>query len=483
MGQYLRGAFDPRTRWIAGLSFAGGTAGRHQQTGKGKEGIKMKITILGCGLRTPLLLSGLLNTGRLPDEIVLYDSDSAQSALMGTLGRATAPDSPTRLRVAGTPQDAIDGSDYVLCAIRPAGMSARARDERIALDHGYAGQETVGPAGAAMAWRTMPAVLGYARLIESLAPSAWLINFTNPAGLVTQAVQSTSSVKTIGICDTPAELFYRVSLSLGADLSRVRCDYFGLNHLGFIRRVEVDGEDRTESLLEDDQRLRGLYPAGLFPPELIREIGLIPTEYVFFYLRPDAARANQLKVGKTRGEELLTMNGNLYAELSTITREEGTAAGLRRYARYLNHRNASYFRLEGDGKSAFADEAPDWDPFAAVTGYHRIAVDTIQALSGAAPAEIVLNVANRGALPTLLDSDVVEVNCAVNRNSIVRAPAAAVPRQVFGLIESTKAFERSLIRASLSRSAYQLQWALAQHPLIRDWDVAGRLAEAFSLRA
>ncbi len=441
----------------------------------------MKITILGCGLRTPLLLSGLLTTGKLPEEIVLYDSDPAQAALMGALGRAAAPDSPTRVRVASGPEDAIDGSDYVLCSIRPGGMSARARDERIAFDHGYVGQETVGPAGAAMAWRTIPAVLEYARLMESLAPRAWLVNFTNPAGLVTQAVHAASTVKTVGICDTPAELFFRISLCFGAELRSVRCDYFGLNHLGFVRRVEIEGEDRTEELLKDDGRLRGLYPADLFPPELIRELGLIPTEYVFFYLRPGAARANQLKVGRTRGEELIAMNGNLYSELAAVTQEQGTAAGLRLYARYLNHRNASYFHLEGDGNSAFLDEAPDWDPFAAVTGYHRIAVDTIQALCGAAAADIVLNVANQGALLPLLDSDVVEVSCAVSRNRIVRAPAAVVPRQVYGLMESTKSFERLLIRASLEGSSQRLQLALTQHPLIRDWDAAGRLTHALTL--
>jgi len=119
----------------------------------------------------------------------------------------------------------------------------------------------------------------------------------------------------------------------------------------------------------------------------------------------------------------------------------------------------------------------------AVTGYHRIAVDTIQALSGASAASIVLNVANQGTLTPLLPTDVVEVNCAVDENRIIPSPPSAVPPQVHGLIESTKAFERAFIRASISGTPRQLQWALTQHPLIRDWDAAGRLIRALSLTA
>lgn len=433
-------------------------------------------------MRTPLLLSGLLKTGRLPDEVVLYDLDPAQSELMAALGKAAAPDSSPRVRTAASATDAIDGSDYVICSIRPGGMSGRARDERIALDQGYVGQETVGPAGAAMAWRTIPAVLEYVRLMEKLAPNAWLVNFTNPAGLVTQAVHDSSSIKTVGICDTPAELFFRIAISFHVPLEEVRCDYLGLNHLGFVRRVVVRGKDMTAALLEDEGRLRSLYPADLFPAELIREIGLIPTEYVYFYYRPGRARANQLKVGKTRGEELIEMNHGLYSTLTATTQEQGAAAGLQVYARYLNHRNASYLQLEGDGHSAFRNEAPDWDPFEAVTGYHRIAVQTIQALSGAAPANIVLNVANQGALIPLLPTDVVEMNCGVSGEGITRQTSSAVPQSVCALLEQTKAFERAFIRASREGGVpEQLKWALTQHPLIRDWDAAERLIEALKL--
>src|SRR5690606_15179438 len=124
--------------------------------------------------------------------------------------------------------DAIEGCDFAISSFRTGGMEQRARDERAALMVGYAGQETVGPAGMAMALRTVPVALRYADMVKRLAPSAWIVNFTNPAGLVTQAILSSGVRRAVGICDTPAELFFRISLALAAPLERIRCEYFGL---------------------------------------------------------------------------------------------------------------------------------------------------------------------------------------------------------------------------------------------------------------
>ena len=435
----------------------------------------MKIAILGCGLRTPLLLSALLKTGKVPEEIALFDLDPAHASLMANLGRASMPYGPSLLRVSTTAEDAIDSAAFVICSIRPGGMAARARDERIALEMGYAGQETIGPAGSAMAWRTIPAVLDYVRIMERLAPQAWLVNFTNPAGLVTQAVRDVSTIRSVGICDTPAELFLQIARAFGTGLENVECEYFGLNHLGFVRKVLVHGVDRTQQLLNDDHLLNGLYPAPLFPPELLRHMQLIPSEYGFFYFRSDLARKNQLRVGQTRGEELLRMNADLFKNLSAVIETEGSLAGLRVYENYLNHRNSSYFQLEGGGTSAFGNEIPDWNPFDATTGYHRIAVQTIQGLCGASPTSLVLNVSNNGTLSNFATDDVVELNCSIVNGKIVRLPQDPVPPSVFSLLESTKAYERTLVKASIERDHSLLTWALTQHPLIRDWDAAANL--------
>ncbi len=435
----------------------------------------MKIAILGCGLRTPLLLSGLARSPRLSADVALFDLDREQASLMARLGEASEPESNMRMRVANTAIDAIEGCDFVICSIRPGGMEARARDERASLDLGFAGQETVGPAGCAMAWRTIPAVLAFAGLMEKYAPKAWMVNFTNPAGVVTQAIHSGSGIKAVGICDTSAELLLRIAFSFGTDLENVRCEYFGLNHLGFVRRVEIGATDRTSELLEDDERLRSLYPAPLFPPDLIREIGLIPTEYVFFYFRSRLARANQQKVGRTRGEELLEANKRFYRAAHASIQKDGAEAALRLYVRYLNHRNASYLQLEGAATSELSVAEPDWDPFAAITGYHRIAVQTIEALSGAAPSNIILNVPNRGSLRMMNADDVVEIGCHVDQSGAHNSESADVPRSVAGLIEATKAYERSLVAAAIERDRRKLVWALTQNPLVGDWDDAARL--------
>src|SRR5262249_22621354 len=157
-----------------------------------------------------------------------------------------------------------------------------ARDERLAIEHGLAGQETTGPAGAAMALRTIPVTLSHAKAVERVAPKAWFINFTNPAGLIAQALIQNTRLNVIGICDTPSELLHRIAEALHASPEEVVCDYAGLNHLGWVRRVYLRGEDVTDRLLADTELLRRLYPADLFDPALIQTLRLIPTEYLFF---------------------------------------------------------------------------------------------------------------------------------------------------------------------------------------------------------
>src|SRR5262249_29877850 len=150
----------------------------------------------------------------------------------------------------------------------------------------------------------IPVTLGHARLVERVAPRAWFINFTNPAGLITQALTHNTNLRVIGICDTPSELFHKIAAAVGAGCEEVVCDYAGLNHLGWVRRVRLRGEDVTERLLDDGALLRSLYPSDLFDPELIRVLRLIPTEYLFFYYSQGRAYRNQRAAGASRGEEL-----------------------------------------------------------------------------------------------------------------------------------------------------------------------------------
>ena len=435
-----------------------------------------KVAIIGGGgVRTPLLIYGLAQSQELLNitELTLFDLDEARTRTIARIGREIVRQMGAGFQIRGTSrlEEAAEGADFVLSSIRVGGMAARARDERVAIEHGLAGQETTGPAGAAMALRTLPVTLGHAKVIERVAPGAWFINFTNPAGLITQALAQNTSLKLIGICDTPSELFHKIADRVGAPVADVVCDYAGLNHLGWVRRVHLRGEEITQRLLEDDTLLRSLYPAGLFDPALIQTLRLIPTEYLFFYYSQRKAYRNQLSAGASRGEELQRMNRGLFERLGAQTDSEALAT----YTSYLQQRNASYMKLEGLGGSAFTPLEDEPNPFELATGYHRIALDVMNGLLSDRPREIVLNVMNRGAIDDLEADDVVEVPCEVDRTGPRPRRTGHLPEQVRGLTLSVKAYERTAIRASIEGSRALAQLALLEYPSVAQWEIAGEV--------
>ncbi len=430
-------------------------------------------------MRTPLLLHGLGQAQRLLDigEVVLFDIDAQRTNTIARLGRQVLRDfdSGFEIRKTSVFADAIQGAHFVVNSLRAGGMTGRARDERIAIEHGLAGQETTGPGGAAMALRTIPVVLAYAKHVERLAPEAWFINFTNPAGLITQALLGETAVRAIGICDTPVELFHRVAAAIEQPYQDCQFDYAGLNHLGWVRRVRVRGEDVTQELLSNADLLRKLYSSDLFDPALIQTLRLIPTEYLFFYYGQRKAYRNQMRTGTSRGGELQRLNEDLFGRLNAA--EEDSEA-LSIYRDYLMRRNASYMKLEGAGGSAFSGIEDEPDPFDMATGYHRIAVDVMSALVSNQPREIVVNVANRGAIEDLAENDVVEVPCDVDRQGARPRNVGRLPDSVRGLVESVKAYERTMIEAALSRSKSLAQLALLEYPIVGQWDLAGEVLHA-----
>ncbi|MDQ6708717.1 MAG: 6-phospho-beta-glucosidase [Acidobacteriota bacterium] len=442
-----------------------------------------KVALIGGGgVRTPLLIHGLAQAAAALGirELALYDIDAHRAWLMGKLGEEIARASGMRIATPARIEEAIDGASFVLSSIRVGGVAARARDERIAIEHGLAGQETTGPGGIAMALRTIPAALEYARILERHAPGAWLINFTNPAGLITQALTSHSRVKAIGICDTPSELFHRIAWSLGEPFEQMEFQYAGLNHLGWVRNVWLRGENVTPRLLSDDAALLRLYPGDLFDPGLIRTLGLIPTEYLFFYYSQRKAYRNQISAGASRGEEILTLNQTLLADLDREVSAGNTPRAIELYKSYLNRRNSSYMRLEANAESAFAQDSHDWDPFEGATGYHRIAIDTMTALSTDSPARIVINTVNHGAIEDLQAEDVVEAPCEVSRAGARTLAVGKLPEAVLGLVLAVKACERLTIRAAVEHSFDLARLALLTNPIVGQWEIATEALRAIA---
>jgi 6-phospho-beta-glucosidase len=442
----------------------------------------MKVAVIGAGLRTPLLIHGLARTQNelRIERLLLFDQDFQRAELMAALGREVARESGLEICATRRMEEAVEDCTFVISSIRVGGMEARARDERIALEHGFAGQETTGPGGLAMALRTIPQAINHARLIERRAPRAWIVNFTNPAGMITQAISTHTGARVVGICDTPAELFFRIALALGEPPQDVECDYFGLNHLGWVSSIFRRGTEVSKLLLNDDAKLSSLYPSALFDPELIRSLGLIPTEYLFFYYSPGRAMRNQLASGATRGEELVRLNATLLADLTAAAGSGQVAAAVEIYKRYLNRRNASYLRLEGAAESAFVQPEHDWNPFEGATGYHRIAVDAMLALCSAEPRRIVLNAPNRGAIAGLGAEDVIEVPCLVDRSGACPLTVGKAPETVRSLILSVKTYERLAIRAAVERSTNLATLALAVNPIVGDWDASRELIRELS---
>ena len=441
-----------------------------------------KITLIGGGgVRTPLLVFGVNEAAKQLGcrEMVLYDPDAARLRIMAELGRAIVAREGGSLivRDVSSLEEAVSGADFVLNSIRVGGIAARAADELAAIKHGYPGQETTGPAGASMALRTVSTAIAQAKLVERLSPKAWIVNFTNPAGLITQAISSHTQTRVVGICDTPVELFHHIATALGARLDEVECDYVGLNHLGWVRRVRLRGEDVTDRVLDDDQILGKLYSAPLFDVKMIRSLRLIPTEYLFFYYSRRRALENQRRQGSSRGTEVERLNVTLLEELSARLARGDRDGAVATYVAYLNRRSGSYMKLEASGGSALADEAYDGEPFRAASGYHRIALDVMLALTGARPARIVVNTRNRHSIPGLPAEDIVETACRIDTDSITPVPIEPLPDAVAGLVHSMKAFERAAIEAALGGSALTARKALLIHPAIGEWEPTEALLE------
>jgi 6-phospho-beta-glucosidase len=198
-----------------------------------------KLTILGGGgVRTPLVIYGLAQAREVLGirELCLFDLDMGRAETIARLGREIVRQAGGgfEITVSTDVSQAAEGAGMVLNSVRVGGIAGRARDERIAIEHGFAGQETTGAGGAAMALRTLPVTLGHARVVERVAPGAWFVNFTNPAGLMTQALTQNTKLQVIGICDTPSELFHRIGDALGIPAHELDVDYAGLNHLGWV---------------------------------------------------------------------------------------------------------------------------------------------------------------------------------------------------------------------------------------------------------
>ncbi|MFG2452567.1 6-phospho-beta-glucosidase [Streptomyces sp. NPDC048512] len=435
----------------------------------------MRLTILGGGgFRVPLVHGALLGDraeGRVT-QVVLHDLDADRlSAVARVLAEQAAdvPDAP-EVTVTTDLDEALRGADFVFSAIRVGGLEGRAADERVALDLGVLGQETVGAGGIAYGLRTVPVADDIARRVARLAPDAWVINFTNPAGLVTEAMSRHLGDRVIGICDSPVGLGRRIARVLGADPREAFIDYVGLNHLGWVRGLRVAGRDELPRLLADPALLGSFEEGRLFGTEWLQSLGAIPNEYLhYYYFNCETVRAYQ-QADRTRGAFLRDQQAGFYDEM-----KRPDAAALSAWDRTRAEREATYMAENRDAAGAGEREADDLSG-----GYEKVALALMRAIARDERTTLILNVRNRGTLAALDSEAVIEVPCLVDANGAHPVAVDPLPGHATGLVCAVKAVEREVLSAAASGSRTTAVKAFALHPLVDSVNVARALVDGYT---
>ena len=443
----------------------------------------MKLVLIGAGVRSPLFAAAALRRAtRIGlDELVLMDIDGERLELFASLVRNEIREtgSPVRIQTATDARAALYGADHVVTTIRVGGEGGRVLDERIALRHGILGQETTGPGGFAMGLRNIPAILGYAELLDRASPHAWLYCFTNPAGMVAQALRDAGFARSIGICDGANGAVEAVAAFTGHRREELRAEVFGLNHLSWARSVTRDGVDLLPGLLANDDFLASTALA-IFEPDLVRMIGMWLNSYLYYFYYREQAIAGVDRDGVTRGEEIREISAALIADLQAIDPARDPAAAAKRFHAYHRRRGATYMAAAREAAPSIDaadrgdfDEA-SWGP-EDEEGYASVMLDVVEALESGRPLDTALNVPNAGAIDGLSDDDVVEVSCRVDQDGVHVRPIGAVPRAQLALIEAVKAYERLTVRAIAAHSRDLATEALLAHPLVGSYPKARAL--------
>ncbi len=414
----------------------------------------VKVAVVGGGSTyTPELVEGFVRRDdRLPvDELVLLDIDRERLEIVGALAeRMMRKVGWTGLLGLTTDRlQAIEGADFVIVQLRVGGNQARFLDETIPLEFGCIGQETTGPGGFAKALRTVPVVLELARLTaERGAPGAWFVDFTNPTGLVTQALLDDGH-RAIGLCNVAIGFQRDFAEIFGVDPGRVQLDHVGLNHLTWERAVLVDGVDRLPELLDVDADVAT--PARKYldeldeeiPLEIARSLRAIPSSYLRYYYLNDRVM-RELLGGRNRAKEVMAIEAGLL-ELYKDPQLD-----------------AKPKLLEERGGAFYSDAAA-----ALVASLH----------AGTGDVQVV-NLRNGGAIPNLPDDDVVEISARIDADGAHPIATQPLAPEMLGLVQHAKAYERLAIEAAISGDRTMALKSLLANPLVGDYERARPLLDA-----
>jgi 6-phospho-beta-glucosidase len=416
----------------------------------------IKLAIIGAGSTyCPELMQGLIRRKEILtlDELRLSDIDESRLNIVGEFCERVLQENGMEPRITRTKDlsRALDGADFVVAQIRAGKLEARIRDEKIPLGFGMIGQETTGIGGFTNALRTIPQMGEIASAIERYAPESWLVNFSNPSGIVTEFLLNHTPLKAVGLCNLPIGAQERIAKLLQLPMDQVRLETASLNHCGAITAVHVGGANVLPGLLDPHMLTKA---AALdswiqnYRP-IIELLEAIPNDYLqYFYYRE--RKLNELKSApQTRGEACVDIETRLLSY-------------------YADERNRTV------------------PPMLAERGghlYSEAAIALIASLSGAEPGYHVVDVQNHGVLDFLPENSVIETSCFVEKDKITRVPLTVTPDEVLrSLLASVKAYETLTVQAALTGDRKTALRALACNPITADMDKSSPCLEEMLLQ-
>lgn len=413
------------------------------------------VTIGGGSSYTPELIEGYIKRHiELPvSEIWLVDVEEGREKLeiTGALARRMVTKADCDIKIVTTldRRAALKNANFVTTQLRVGGQAARIRDERIPLKYGCIGQETTGAGGFAKALRTIPVILEVCKDMAELCPDAWLINFTNPAGIVTEAALTHSNIKTLGLCNVSIDMKNSFAKKYDCDVDNVYCDFVGLNHLLWMRKIFVHGEDKTSELIaeasERDEIMKNI-PNIKMGAEFFNSIGMLPISYLKYYYLANEMLAECIRLSENEG-----VRGEIVKDLEADLFELYKDVNLNIKPEQLSKRGGAH--------------------------YSDAACDLVNSIYNDKRDLHVVCIKNNGAYPDLPNDAVVERNCIVGVDGAVPLSAGHLPPQIRGLIQVVKAYEQLTVEAGVFGDRNAAIQALTTHPLIPSSTVAMELLD------
>lgn len=442
----------------------------------------MKLAVIGGGgVRSMFLAKSIAEKAEKLNisELVLMDDDPLKLRIYGGMAKEVSKRVFPKLKVYLTESavEAVKDADYVITTIRVGGDEMRVQEERIALDLGVIGQETTGAAGFSFAMRSVPVLVKYCELIKKHAkPGVKVFNFTNPAGVVSQALRDAGYDFTYGICDAPSGMLAQFAVFLDASPSDMSGECYGANHLSFFKSIKCKDREVMQELLNSEAAKKNT-DLRYFEDDLLRLLGCVPNEYLYYFYSKEKAFENISKAKMTRGELIAYVNKNMTEELSSLDPKKDFERCIETFEKWHGHRESMYMAEEtGINRGIpfrFDIHAPEKG------GYAGVALKFIEFKETKTAGDMILCVPNNGAIDGIDDDAVVEVTCRIENGEAHPHRMTDLPKLNMSLIKRVKDYEQFAAYAVLHKDKNAAVSALMCHPLVGSYDVAAALVEKY----